>query len=101
MKREILNKNKNVFMKVFTIIFFLFIMVFIIRLSYLCLTDKVDGINLKSFANKRNTEQETLYAQRGNIYDINGDILAQTINSYKLIAYLSESRDGDSETPKH
>ena len=29
--------------------------------------------------NKRNTKKETLYALRGNIYDINGDVLAQTI----------------------
>ena len=88
MKREMLNKNKNATAKIFTLIFFLFIFVLILRLGYLCLTGKVDGINLKSFANKRNTKKETLYALRGNIYDVNGDVLAQTINSYTIIAYL-------------
>ena len=88
MKREILNKNKNVISKVFTLIFFLFLFILILRLGYLCLTTEVDGINLKEFSNKRNTKQETLYALRGNIYDINGDVLAQTINSYTIIAYL-------------
>lgn len=101
MKREMLNKNKNATAKIFTLIFFLFIFVFILRLGYLCLTGKVDGINLKSFANKRNTKKETLYALRGNIYDVNGDVLAQTINSYTIIAYLDESRSKDSKVPLH
>ena len=101
MKREMLNKNKNATAKIFTLIFFLFIFVLILRLGYLCLTGKVDGINLKSFANKRNTKKETLYALRGNIYDVNGDVLAQTINSYTIIAYLYESRSKDSKVPLH
>lgn len=101
MKREILNKNKNVTAKVFTLIFFLFIFILILRLGYLCLTGKVDGINLKNFANKRNTKKETLYALRGSIYDINGDVLAQTINSYTIIAYLDPSRSEGSKVPQH
>lgn len=101
MKREMLNKNKNATAKIFTLIFFLFIFVLILRLGYLCLTGKVDGINLKSFANKRNTKKEMLYALRGNIYDVNGDVLAQTINSYTIIAYLDESRSKDSKVPLH
>ena len=101
MKREMLNKNKNATAKIFTLIFFLFIFVLILRLGYLCLTGKVDGINLKNFANKRNTKKETLYALRGNIYDVNGDVLAQTINSYTIIAYLDESRSKDSKVPLH
>ena len=45
MKREILNKNKNVIAKVFTLIFFLFLFILVLRLGYLCLTGKVDGID--------------------------------------------------------
>lgn len=101
MKREELIKNKNLTAKVFTLIFFLFLFLFCIRLGYLCLTGSVDGINLKSFSNKRNTKKETLYALRGNIYDINGDVLAQTINSYTIIAYLDSSRSEGFSAPKH
>ncbi len=101
MKREILNKNKNVTAKVFTLIFFLFLFVFILRLGYLCLTGKVDGIDLKEFSNERNTKKETLYALRGNIYDANGEVLAQTINSYTIIAYLDPKRSEGFSTPKH
>lgn len=101
MKREILGKNKNNIAKIFAIIFFLFILILILRLSYLCLTGKVDGIDLKSFAKDRNTKEETLYALRGNMYDVNGDVLAQTINSYTIIAYLDEKRSVDSKKPLH
>lgn len=101
MKREELIKNKNLTAKVFTLIFFLFLFLFIIRLGYLCLTGSVDGINLKSFSNKRNTKKEILYALRGNIYDVNGEVLAQTINSYTIIAYLDSSRSEGFSTPKH
>lgn len=101
MKREILSKNKNFTAKVFTIVFFILCLIFIGRLAYLSLAGEVDGINLKSFAKKRNTKEETLYSLRGNIYDSNGEVLAQTINSYTLIAYLDEKRSEGFKTPKH
>ena len=101
MERKILNKNKNVIAKVFTIIFFLFLFIIILRLGFLCLAGKVDGINLKEFSEKRNTKEETLYALRGNIYDANGNVLAQTINSYTLIAYVDEKRSEGYSNPQH
>ena len=101
MDRRILNKNKSVVAKVFTLIFFLLLFIFILRLGYLCLSGKVDGINLKEFSNKRNTKEETLYALRGNIYDVNGNVLAQTINSYTLIAYLDPKRSEGYTKPQH
>ncbi len=101
MKRELLNKNKMQVAKVFTLIIFLFLFVFILRLGYLCLTGKVDGIDLQSFADERNTKRETLYSLRGTIYDANEEVLAQTINSYTLIAYLDSSRSEGYETPQH
>ena len=101
MDRKILNKNKSVVAKVFTLIFFLFLFILILRLGYLCLSGKVDGINLREFSSKRNTKEETLYALRGNIYDINGNVLAQTINSYTLIAYLDPKRSEGYSKPQH
>lgn len=101
MKREMLNKNKNNVFKIFIIAFFILVIIIILRLGYLCLAGKVDGINLKEFSDKRNTTKEVLYALRGNIYDTNGDVLSQTINSYTLIAYLDESRSEGSKKPLH
>ena len=101
MKREILNKNKKYIHLFFIVIFSLFLFAFTIRLSFLCLTDKVDGKDLKEFSKERNTKKETLYALRGNIYDTNGDVLAQTINAYKIIAYLDPKRSKGFSKPQH
>ena len=92
MKREICNKEKNKYANFFVIIFFFFLLVLTIRLGYLCLSNKVDGIDLKELSKKRITAKETLYSLRGTIYDTNNETLAQTINSYTIIAYLEKDR---------
>lgn len=71
------------------------------KLSYVVLSNKVDGINLQEKAASISTVTKTLYANRGNIYDINGDELATTVNAYTVIAYLSESRTTDINEPRH
>ncbi len=97
--RRIVNKvsiNKIVF-----IIGLLLFCLILGRLIYLNLATEIDGINLKKFANNRNTTKETLYAIRGTIYDSNDEILAQTVDSYTIIAYLDKSRSKNQTTPKH
>ena len=79
----------------------LLFMAIIIKLSYVVLSDKVDGISLKEKAASIATVEKTLYASRGNIFDVNGEELATTVNSYTVIAYLSESRTTDPSNPKH
>ena len=98
-RRRIVNKvsiNKLVF-----IIGLLLFCAIIARLIYLNLSPEIDGINLKKFANNRNTTKETLYATRGTIYDSNNEILAQTVDSYTLIAYLDKSRSKNQKKPQH
>ncbi len=99
MRKERLNKvhiNKLVF-----IIILLLFCVIIGRLIYLNLASTIDGINLSEFAENRNTTKETLYATRGTIYDSNEEILAQSVDSYTIIAYLDKSRSKNQTTPKH
>lgn len=98
-RRRIVNKvsiSKLVF-----IIGLLLFCAIIARLIYLNLSPEIDGINLKKFANNRNTTKETLYATRGTIYDSNSEILAQTVDSYTLIAYLDKSRSKNQKRPQH
>ena len=45
--------------------------------------------------------EEVILPERGAIYDINGNILAQDVSSYTLIAYLDESRSDGSEELRH
>ena len=73
----------------------------IAKLSYVVMADKVDGTDLTAFVDNRNTVTEVLPAKRGSIYDVNGEILAQNVNSYTVIAYLSKSRTKDDRYPEH
>ena len=93
--------NKVSINKLIFIIGLLLFCAIIARLIYLNLSDKIDGINLQKFANNRNTKKETLYAQRGTIYDSNNEILAQSVDSYTIIAYLDKSRSKNQKTPQH
>ena len=89
------------FPKVICNTFLVFIMLLFIQLCYLSLSPNIYGINMKEFSAKRNTVKTTLYAKRGNVYDIEGNVLAQNVTSYTVIAYLSESRTGTSSKPLH
>jgi len=71
------------------------------KLIYVAVATNVDGVNLKKFAASRNTKTKTLYASRGSIYDSAGEALALSVNSYTLIAYLSESRTTNPDNPQH
>lgn len=71
------------------------------RAAYLALSDTIDGIDIQAFASNRNSITKILPANRGTIYDINGNVLAKTVSSYTLIAYLEEERTTDINKPKH
>ena len=98
--RKIKNANWK-FPKIVFLIFLVFIFVLFIQLSYLSLSPTIYGINMDEFALNRNTISGILPASRGNIYDSSGTILAQNVSSYTVIAYLDESRTGNSKTPLH
>jgi len=87
---------KKVFM-----VFLVFILFLFIKYLYLALSPNLYGINMKEFASLRNTYSGTIYAQRGTIYDSENNILATDVTSYTLIAYLDESRTGDSPKLYH
>ena len=78
--------------KFFILIVALLLMAIIGKLSYVVLSDKVDGINLKDKAASIATVTKTLYSDRGSIFDVNGEELASTINSYTVIAYLNSNK---------
>lgn len=82
-------------------IFTLLIILLFIQFCYLSLSKNVYGINMRQFAENRNTVTSILTAKRGTIYDIEGDVLAQNISTYTLIAYLDSSRTKDEKNPYH
>ncbi len=79
----------------------LLFMAFFAKLAYVALSPNVEGTNLKKLAESRSTATKKLIAERGRIYDKDGELLAQNVNSYTVIAYLSPSRTTNDKYPKH
>lgn len=98
MKRK--NNTINVSGLIFVVLVFSFFAI-VIKLSFVSLAKTTDNINLTAFVENRNTETEILPARRGSIYSIDGETLAQNVNAYTVIAYLSPSRTKDDENPQH
>ncbi len=95
-------KGNNVRYSKTIIIFSLLLFAIMIgRVTQLALSSKIDGINLKELASKRTTRTQTLTAKRGNIYSKDGEILAQNVSAYKLIAYLDPKRTTNEKNPQH
>lgn len=86
---------------IINVIILLLFCLIILKVLYVGLSKKVDGVDIKKFADNRNTQEDVLFAKRGTIYDKNGEVLAQTVNSYTLIAYLSEKRTDNPKKPQH
>ena len=92
MKKEINSSKFKVSKPVIIVTFFLFL-ILIVRLCYLCIFDyKVGSSTITAFIKNRNTTEEVIMPKRGTIYDTSGNILANDVISYTLIAYLSDTR---------
>jgi penicillin-binding protein 2B len=101
MKRDRINNELIKFSKaIFILSLFLFVIIGF-RVVNLSLSDTVNGVDLKKFASNRNTQKEILVANRGTIYNADGEPLAQTVNSYTVIAFLDARRSEGSRSPKH
>ena len=101
MKREKINTNKVKFSKLLFVFSLFLFGAILFQLVNLSLSDTVNGVDLKKFANNRNTRKLILPAYRGTIFNINGEPLAQTVDSYTVIAYLNESRTKNIKRPQH
>lgn len=74
----------------------------IARVFYLCKIDyKVGNITITEFIKNRNTEEEIILPKRGSILDTHGNILAEDVASYSVIAYLDPKRSENSKVPLH
>ena len=101
MKKEINTNKIMVSKKVFVFVSFL-LLIFIGRICYLCMVDyPVNDTTISAFIENRNIKEEIIEPIRGSIYDVNGNILAQEVASYTVIAYLDESRSENSKTINH
>ncbi len=100
MKERVKKHRVNWYMTLF-VFFLFFIGLTYVKYLYIALSPTVNDINLSKFASNRNTFSTTLYANRGTIYDKDGNTLALNVSSYTVIAYLSSSRTGSNPKPLH
>ena len=98
-----MKKNSRIFsiIKISKIATIFLLVVILVKLTYVAISPKVDGIDLNTFALSRTTATKTIEASRGTIYDINNEVLATNVRSYTVIAYLDESRTSDEANPRH
>lgn len=94
-------KNTIKYSKLFIFGSLLLFCLMIGRVIQLGLATEVDGVDLKELASKRTTKTDVEQAKRGTIYSSNGDVLAQNVSSYTLIAYLDPSRTTNEKRPQH
>ena len=74
----------------------------IARIFYLCTVDyNVGEVTISDFIKSRNTEEETILPKRGSILDAHGNVLAEDVASYTVIAYLDKRRSENSKVPLH
>ena len=71
------------------------------RVIQLGMSTEIDGVNLQKLASNRTTRTDKISAMRGAIYSNDGDLLAQNVASYKLIAYLDAKRTTNKKKPQH
>ncbi len=93
--------NNIKYPRVIILVSLLLFCLMIFRVIDLGLSKKIDGINIKNLASQRTTRTDVVSAKRGSIYSSNGEVLAQNVSSYKLIAYLDPKRTTDKKKPQH
>ncbi len=100
-KNGITVTNNWVVPKKILLIYLFILFALLIQFAYISLSPRVYGDNLKQIAANRTTVSKDLIANRGTIFDSDGNILATNVTSYTLIAYLKASRTTDKNDPKH
>lgn len=73
----------------------------IFRFLSLQITKEVNGYSLQEILDTKYVSSTTIEANRGTIYDRNGEVIAQDINTYKIIAILSPIYTGSAKKPMH
>ena len=94
-------KNSIKYSKLFILISLFLFCLMIARVSQIATSKKIDGVDLQELASRRTTKTDIVSAKRGSIYSVNGDVLAQNVSSYKLIAYLDPKRTTNEKKPQH
>lgn len=94
-------RNMNVGAAIIFIIFILLFFVLLFRFISIQVTGEVSGQPLVAKARQKYLHTNVLEAKRGGIYDRNGEVIAEDITSYTLIAILDERMTVNKNYPNH
>lgn len=94
-------KNRNVGAAILFIIFGLLFFVLVIRFITIQYTGEAEGKVLAAKAAQLYMRKDVMKAQRGSIFDHNGEVIAEDTSSYTLIAVVDEKVTKDPEHPNH
>ncbi|MDX8044924.1 penicillin-binding protein [Gracilibacillus sp. S3-1-1] len=95
------NKTTQTMPAVWITIFTTLFLVVAGRFLYIQVSGEVAGISIQELADEKRTNNYTIPASRGTIYDRNGMALAQEHVDYRLYAILNESYTTNPANPKH
>lgn len=87
--RDYISRKRTKMIFTFLFVFF-FMWVLIFNVGQMTILGSIRGENLSEIADKKYTVDTVLEPNRGKIFDRNGSVLADNIESYKLIAVVSE-----------
>lgn len=101
MKGSKLAKNRKIVAAIVLLLTLLTYILFVLRFSYIMITSSVDGENLDERVEAAYTQASHLPAKRGNIFDMNGEPIATSSTSYKLIAILTDEWSQSGKDSSH
>jgi len=101
-EKIIRKKRSNNFIKIVNVLIIIAFVIVILFMGRIAVFKTVGGEDLIEFQQTRNIKDEVIYAERGNIYDVNGVPVAQTVPTYNMFAILDPeySKDQDEDEKK-
>src|SRR5699024_7498061 len=99
-KNNPLTNRKWMAILLFAVSFLTFV-VFAARFAVIMVKGQVNGEDLNQNVVNMYTRSSILQAERGPIYDINGNPIAMDATSYKLLAVLTDKWSKDAENPQY
>lgn len=99
-KKNPLTNRKLMAILLFCLSFLSFV-VFLGRFSVIMVKGQINGEDLHQNVANMYTRSSILQAERGPIYDINGNPIAMDATSYKLVAILTDKWSKDEKNPQH
>ncbi|MFD1067233.1 penicillin-binding protein [Oceanobacillus locisalsi] len=95
------NKTANVMAGIYMLVFVALFLVLAGRFMYIQATGEVNGVSLDDWAEEQRTASYEMNAERGQIMDKNGMVLAYDRPAYRMYAILDEAYSENSPEPLH